>query len=179
MDFQDFQPDERIAEAEVDLKLRERRLRQALVALFFLATALLIYVWIASTAGERACRSWLEEDEPRLKAVTIEMARYWNKAPVTCDDEETIRYFESCLDTALHSEDFSTHGSYFNDCTVVLSFDNGAEYRSPGPCEITADGIQLAFPVELDRPTRYAFREPMPEGWKRVLNTLLGPGTVD
>lgn len=67
---------------------------------------------------------------------------------------------------------------HYNECSVVLRFADGTEYRSSGPCEITAEGIQLPLPSENAGLGFYAFRDPMPDGWKHVLNTLLGAGTV-
>ncbi len=176
VDIQDFNPDERIVAAAAEQRQHERRVMHVCLVLFGLVTAVLIYVWLQWTIGERTCKRWMDRGEPRLESITIELTSKWDPGEVTCEDEEAIRYFEATLAAAAPSA-FDPNSYYF-DCNVVLRFANGAEYRSPGPCEISAKGIQLPLPLEKTHSGSYSFRDRMPDGWKQALNTLLGPESV-
>ncbi len=184
MDIERFNPDECTAVAATVLQRRDRRLTYIGLILFAVVTVALIYVWLDRTAGERTCKKWMRNGEPRLEAFTIKITSRWQPGEVTCNDEEAIRYFEACLNAAIPLAPTPSNRYYRNECTIVLRFANGTEYRSPGPCEITAEGIQLPLP-DQERlsddvsTTRFAFQEPMPDSWKHVLNTLLGSGTVE
>ena len=153
--------------------------------LFGLVTAALICVWLNRTAGKRACTKWLQTGEPKLEAITIEKTSHWLPGKMTCDHEEAVRYFESCLANAVPWTQQDPLAPYYdNDCTVLLHFADGTEYRSPAPCRITAKGLGLSLPgerrIEENFGTSYvAFRDPMPNEWKQALRTLLGPQAVD
>ncbi len=183
MDFQHFNPDERTAAAASVLRQRDRRVTLIGLILFAVVTTALIYVWLDRTAGERTCKKWMEDGEPRLEAIAIKMISRWQPGEVTCDAEEAIRYFESCLAAAHPLTPAPSNRYYRNECTVTLRFASGAEYRVPGPCEITAEGLSFSLPGDERRSNDtgsrcFAFQDPMPDSWKHVLNTLLGPGTV-
>lgn len=177
VDIEHLNPNERTAVAESDLRRRERRWTHTYLVFFILVTVILIALWYSQTAGTRACRSWRKTGEPRLESVTIKMTAIWLPGEATCEDEQAMRYLEGCLAAAQPWE----YGGrrYFNnkECTVVLRFANGAEYRVAGPCEIRGDGLGLSLPGEGSR--YLTFQSPMPENWKNTLNTLLGAGTVE
>ncbi|NLS96754.1 MAG: hypothetical protein GXX96_31860 [Planctomycetaceae bacterium] len=179
VDIQNFHLDETTAAAAADLQRHERRMTYVYAVVFLLVSLGMIWIWLQWTVGERACKRWKKTGEPRLEAVTVKMTSHWRPGEVTCDDEEALRYLEACLATAVSQP--SPTNAYFrryNECSVALRFADGAEYRSPGPCEITAEGIQLPLPSEKAGLGYHAFQDPMPDGWKHVLNTLLGAGTV-
>lgn len=181
VDIEDFKPNERTATAEADLQRRDRRMTFIYLAVFCSVTLVLLHFWLDRTAGERACRRWIESGEPALEAITIKLDVRWGSREVTCDDQEAIRYFESCLS----ADGFQVAGGngdfvYPVKCTVVLRFADEREYRVPGPCEISAKELTFSLPG----PNRFSerngsFRGPLPDGWKHALNTLLGPGTVE
>lgn len=177
VDIEHLNPDQRTAVAESDLRRRERRWTYIYLALFGLVTVALIVLWYDRTAGARACRSWRATGEPRLESVSIKMTSPWRPGEATCEDEEAMRYLEGCLAV---SQPWEYAGRRYNDikeCTVVLRFANGGEYRAAGPCEITGGGLGLSLPGEGAR--YLTFQGPMPDKWKNALNRLLGVGTVE
>ena len=103
---------------------------------------------------------------------------------MTCDDEESLEYFRGCLSAAkAWTYEDRNSANWFNECAVVLRFQNGTEYRSSEPCKITAEGLGFSLPgqerAEHNLGSTYvAFRDPMPDGWKNLLKTLLGPAAV-
>ncbi len=179
VDIEDFNPDERIVAAAAEQRQRERRLMHVCLVLFGLVTAVLIYFWLEWTLGERTCKRWMDSGEPRLESITIKLTSQWSPGEVTCEDEEAMRYLEATLAAPPGAPPAEAAPYSYNGCNVVLRFANGAEYRPPGPCEITGKGILLPLPLERTHEGYYTFQDPMPEGWKQALNTLLGPESVE
>lgn len=181
MSVGDLGPNRHTAAAEADLQRRERRMTYVYLALFCLVTLTLAFFWYDRTAGERTCKRWMKTGEPALKAITMKLDSRWQSGEVTCDDEQAIRYFESCLSV----NGFQlTYGDdtfcYSRQCVVVLRFADETEYRLPGPCEISTKGLSIALPSQDHLPLRDdSSQEPLPDGWKHAINALLGPGTVE
>jgi hypothetical protein len=166
----------------------ERRMTFVYLVLFGLITAALVYFWLARTAGERACKRWLETGEPRLKAITIRASRLQDRTEVTCDEPKAIRYLEDRFANAdPWTNSHAITGSvrfpsyvYGAEIAVILHFRNGADYQCPGPCVLSANGLGIYLPgrhrSKEDSPTTcLSFDDPMPDSWRRVLMTLLGP----
>jgi hypothetical protein len=161
------------------------------LAIFGFLTVALTYFWLATSAGERACKRWLATGEPRLKAISLRASTLRDRTEATCDGE-TIRYLEECFTNASPWTDGHATANLYGfpysrqrtDVTVILHFDNGAKYQCPGPCALSADRLEIYLPgkdrADRDSPTTIlSFDEPMPDGWKKVLMAILGPGALN
>ena len=169
------------AAAEADLQRRERRMTYVYLAFFCFATLALAFFWYVRTAGERSWKRWTKTGEPALKAITMKLDSRWQSGEVTCDDEQAIRYFESCLSVNGFQVTYGDEDFYYNrQCIVILRFADGTEFRLPGPCEISTKGLSFALPGQDCLSHRNgSSQKPLPDSWKHAINTLLGPGTVE
>lgn len=169
---------------QANLRRCERRRTGVYVLLFALVTAALLYLWLDRTAGERACNRWLRTGEPQLEAITIKTRSVWGSGEATCENEEALRYLQACLAANAVPVADPAHPYYDHSCSIVFRFADGNEYRSPAPCQISVRSLRFSLPGEKringDSASRdLAFQQPMPESWKQVLVTLLGPQAFD
>ena len=165
--------------------LTQRRNRSACrlpwlqVLIFSMFCALLLWLWIELTVGERACRKWFRGAEPNLAGVTVRVITPGAKRVATCSDREALAYFNRCRSGA---EDWlcgehATRVRLGASCQVTLHFEGGATCRLRRPAAINRVGIGLSIPGELSRETGWGttiipFVDPREPKWDEFLAQL-------
>jgi hypothetical protein len=157
----------------------ERRWTVVYVVVFLLVVGLFATVWLRLSAGERACKGWMADGEPRLVAIMIKMESGYDGKAAICTDAEALQYFEACYRRPgpLVLESDLAWLLYLNRCRVEFRFENGAVYRLRETSSLTTDGLSICLPGESGR--NVGFEEPMPEAWKNLVVGLLGHGAFE